>query len=209
MPDIWPMVETSRRRLADELDALTPEQWAAPSLCTGWTVHDVATHLGMGFNVSMPSFIWRMVRNRFDFDRLADQYVRASTAGPAAITADLRANATNRFTPPGLGPAAPLTDLVTHGLDIFRPLGLPHEVPADHAAVVLDLLVSPKAARALSKQGAADGLRLATTDTGWTHGTGPVVAAPAASMILALAGRVVAVPELTGDGADEFRRRLG
>lgn len=209
MSEIWPMVEQSRRKLADDLAALTPEQWAAPSLCAGWTVRDVAAHLGMGFHVGVPGFMWRMLRNGFDFDRVADQYARGNPATPDEIVADLRANAAHRFTPPGLGPAAPLTDLVTHGLDIFRALGISRDLPADHAAVVLDLLVSPKAAKALSTKGAIDGLRLETSDTGWTHGSGPVVSATAASMILALAGRAVAYPELAGEGAAELCRRLG
>ena len=34
-----------RRRLADFLGRLEPEQWAFPSRCSGWTVHDVAAHL--------------------------------------------------------------------------------------------------------------------------------------------------------------------
>ncbi len=34
-----------RRRLADELAGLDPEQWAAPSRCEGWSVQDVVAHL--------------------------------------------------------------------------------------------------------------------------------------------------------------------
>jgi len=39
------MIASERTGLADELERLTPEQWATPSLCTGWTVRDVAAHL--------------------------------------------------------------------------------------------------------------------------------------------------------------------
>ena len=34
-----------RRDLAALLDSLTPEQWAAPSLCAGWSVRDVVAHI--------------------------------------------------------------------------------------------------------------------------------------------------------------------
>ena len=37
-----------RTELADLLDTLTPEQWDAPSLCTGWRVRDVTAHLVEG-----------------------------------------------------------------------------------------------------------------------------------------------------------------
>jgi hypothetical protein len=33
-------VAAERVGLADDLADLTPEQWATPSLCAGWTVHD-------------------------------------------------------------------------------------------------------------------------------------------------------------------------
>ena len=43
--DIWPVVHAERRALAADLAGLTPEQWATPSLCTGWSVHDVLAHM--------------------------------------------------------------------------------------------------------------------------------------------------------------------
>ena len=39
------MATAERLELADLLDTLTPEQWAAPSLCAGWSVRDVCSHL--------------------------------------------------------------------------------------------------------------------------------------------------------------------
>jgi len=40
-----------RERLVALLQGLTDEQWATPTVCAGWTVHDVALHL-LGVNVS-------------------------------------------------------------------------------------------------------------------------------------------------------------
>lgn len=34
-----------RRLLADDLAGLTPQQWAAPSLCAEWSLRDVVAHL--------------------------------------------------------------------------------------------------------------------------------------------------------------------
>ncbi|HUP87594.1 MAG TPA: maleylpyruvate isomerase family mycothiol-dependent enzyme [Acidimicrobiales bacterium] len=39
-----PMVR-QRRRLGAMLEGLTPAQWATPSRCEGWSVHDVVAHL--------------------------------------------------------------------------------------------------------------------------------------------------------------------
>ena len=47
-----------RRRFAEVLSALSPEQWASPSRCEGWTVQDVVSHLAgtdLFWNVSFTS----------------------------------------------------------------------------------------------------------------------------------------------------------
>ncbi|CAM5346093.1 maleylpyruvate isomerase family mycothiol-dependent enzyme [Streptomyces californicus] len=41
----WRMVHAERAALVEDLARLEPEQWDTPSLCAGWTVHDVAAHL--------------------------------------------------------------------------------------------------------------------------------------------------------------------
>ncbi|MDN5718134.1 MAG: maleylpyruvate isomerase family mycothiol-dependent enzyme, partial [Janibacter sp.] len=45
MTDVWELVHAERAALADDLERLTDEQWREPSLCEGWSVHDVAAHL--------------------------------------------------------------------------------------------------------------------------------------------------------------------
>src|SRR5690348_15293490 len=43
--ELWPIIHTERHALADDLAGLTPEQWATPSLCGRWSVHDVLAHM--------------------------------------------------------------------------------------------------------------------------------------------------------------------
>lgn len=38
---IWQAVRAEPRRLVTDLEDIAPEQWQAPSLCPGWSVHDV------------------------------------------------------------------------------------------------------------------------------------------------------------------------
>lgn len=45
MTDVWPMVHAERAALIDDLATLDEAQWHMPSLCGGWTVHDVVAHL--------------------------------------------------------------------------------------------------------------------------------------------------------------------
>jgi hypothetical protein len=43
----WSAVRTTRLRIADLLESLTPYEWNAESLCPGWRVRDVAGHLAL------------------------------------------------------------------------------------------------------------------------------------------------------------------
>ena len=52
--DIVRRTAANRRRAADLLDGLSPEQWATPSLCAGWTVRVLAGHLLMPVEMSIP-----------------------------------------------------------------------------------------------------------------------------------------------------------
>lgn len=130
---IWTTIATERRRLADDLETLTDEQWAAQSACAGWTVEDVAAHVILPFEVSTPRFGLAMMKHRGNFDRvMVDLTARVRARNSRAeIISKLRANAESKWTPPGGGPESPLGEVVVHGQDIRRPLGLDHDIPAE------------------------------------------------------------------------------
>ncbi|MFM2072009.1 MAG: hypothetical protein RLZZ623_2272 [Actinomycetota bacterium] len=208
MNDVFAKVAAERRELADLLDGLTDEQWNAASLCAGWRMREVAAHVVMPFSLSLPRLFLKLAGNRFDFDRVADRWAKAEQRSNAELVSALRANVDHRFTPPGFGPEAPLTDAVVHGQDIRRPLGMATAVAPEHAVVVLDLLVSPKAARGFVRKGLVENLSLTATDADWTHGHGTPVIGSADSLITVLAGRSGAIDELSGDGVAMLRSRL-
>jgi uncharacterized protein (TIGR03083 family) len=204
---IYGMISVERTGLADLLDGLTEEQWATPSLCAGWRVREVAAHLVMPFSLSLPGMLVRLARRRFDFDRVADEWARAEQRPNSELAGLLRANARHRFHPPGLGPEAPLTDVLAHGQDIARPLGVARDIPASHAAVALDFLVSPKATRGFLPKGLVDGLAFEAVDTGWRHGSGATVSGTATALLLALLGRSLPEGEISGEGVGILRSR--
>lgn len=74
-----------RDRFVGDLRVLSNEQWARPSLCTGWSVRDLTAHLMMPYELSVPGLLRRIVPARFNFDRLADRWARADRrTGPRA-----------------------------------------------------------------------------------------------------------------------------
>lgn len=141
--DLFAAIETERHRLADELETFTDEQWATQSQCEGWDVRHVAAHTVLPFNLTKPAFLMGIVRARFDFDRFffakTGQLAASMTTGE--VIAQLRANADNRWTPPGpYGAEVPLTEIIVHGQDIRRPLGMACPVPDETIDVALRAL---------------------------------------------------------------------
>jgi len=189
--DHFAEIADERRGFADLIDTLTAEQLATPSLCLGWTVHDIAAHL-----------VLPMVTN------MALTRSLARIKSPAELAALLRKHAESRFTPPvGLGSIAPLTDAIVHAQDARRPLGIAREIPPARLLAILDFQVSPLAARGFVPKARTAGLSFAASDLDWTAGDGPLVQGTGEALMMALCGRRVALDELTGDGLAEFASR--
>ena len=193
----WAAVRTTRLRVADFLDSLSPDDWNAPSLCPEWRVRDVAGHLALVPTITQWDMVAAAPRCRFDPNRINTRLaVRHGSAPPPEIVATLRRHADDRRTARGLDVRNSLFDALVHSQDIARPLGREFPVPAEHSRMGLERVWAmgwPFRAR----QRLA-GLRLRADDTDWTAGTGADVSGPAVSLLLLLTGR-------TGAAADGLR----
>jgi uncharacterized protein (TIGR03083 family) len=207
--DTFTRIAAERRRLAGALADLGPDDWAAPSLCTGWSVHVVAAHLNAPWSVSVPQFMVAIVRGGGldpGFDRIARGLAARLT--PAECVAGLRDHADSRFTPPGSGPGAPLTDVIVHGVDMLQPLGRSVDVAPEALATSLGWLATGRS-KAFVPRGRTAGLTFEATDLDLRCGTGPaVVRGPALALCTALCGRTALVGQLSGDGAGVLTSRL-
>ena len=194
--------------MADLLSGLTGEQCAAQSLCSEWSVQDVAAHLIVPLEVSTPKFMLAMLACRGNFDRANVRLAREQAQRPFdEIVELLRRKADTRFTPPGAGPEAPLTDLLVHGLDIRWPLQLTRQIPDERLQKSLTFLTGASA-RGLVAKGTLDGLRFEASDIDWAHGNGPTVSGNAEALLLAMTGRTIALGHLDGDGVATLRGQL-
>jgi uncharacterized protein (TIGR03083 family) len=196
----WEAIAAERLALADQLDGLTDDQWATPSLCGEWTVRHVVAHLVMPHRTSLPRFMVAMAVAGGSFDRANVALTGREALRPTAdLVADLRRYADSRFKPPGLGSVAPLTDVLVHGQDIRVPLGLATDRPVEPWADVLEFLVSPRARRGFVGRRLPE-LRLVATDVDWSWGQGDEVRGPAIALALAVTGRRACADELVGPG---------
>ncbi|MGW1934723.1 maleylpyruvate isomerase family mycothiol-dependent enzyme, partial [Streptomyces sp. NPDC001919] len=86
--DVWTLVHAERAALIGDLARLDDEQWRRPSLCAGWTVHDVLAHLVDNARATRLGFLAGLVRARFDFDRLNTRGVERERGVTPAETLD-------------------------------------------------------------------------------------------------------------------------
>ncbi len=197
--DVWPMVHAERAALIEDLAHLDDEQWEEPSLCAGWTVHDVVAHLVDTARTTRIGFVVGMVRARFDFDRQnARGLARERGASPQETLERLRQVATRTSTPPAHLDTR-LIEEVVHGEDIRRPLGLTRAYPQEAVIRSLRLQARTPASFGGAKELTA-GVRLTATDADLSIGAGPEVTGTALSLLLAISGRRVALDDLHGPG---------
>jgi len=91
MSDVWPIVHAERQALADDLGNLSSDQWATPSLCDGWDVHDVLAHLVAAATMTRLKFVMLFARAGFNFDRFtANQVTAERGANPTSTLAAFR-----------------------------------------------------------------------------------------------------------------------
>jgi uncharacterized protein (TIGR03083 family) len=199
---LWSTVSSERLSLADTLAALTPEQWTAQSLCTEWSVRDVAAHLAMTPTApTLTTILAGMIRSHGDiwaFGRdIARDYAKRPTA---AIIAELRRTAASRHLSPLTNPDNALLDVIVHGQDITRPLNIDRPIATDVGLAAFNRAWSmgwPFHARRRTR-----GYALIATDADLTVGSGTPVEGRLGDLLLLITGRrAAALPGLTGPGA--------
>lgn len=211
-------MSTPRSRLRDNdlrflafARGLSQTDWTAPSLCTGWTNHQVLAHLVWGYQTPPATLVAALIGDRASFDHANARLARSLAAKrrPDELIGDfnqlLRA-------PRGIARVFPrrllLGDHVVHELDIAYALGKKSTICTEVLVAVLNTQLRvpnpfvPAAAR-------ARGLTLRATDTGWAHDAGgPVVTGSAADLVSVLAGRPHALDHLDGSGVATLGSRL-
>jgi uncharacterized protein (TIGR03083 family) len=205
---VYDMIVDERRRMADLLEGLTPDQLRQPSLCAGWAVRDVAAHLVTYLRFGQAKIFLAVVTTAADFDRFNIVLTRrAARRSDQDIVRLLRRRAGSRMTIPRSGYDPVLTDILLHDLDIRVPLGIARRTPEERLRVAFHHLAR-RPSPGFTMGSRLDGLRLEATDTGWNIGTGALVRGRADVLLLGMAGRAAAFADLDGDGVAVLRDRV-
>lgn len=204
--DAFVEIDAARRDLQDVLDRLDDADWDAPTLCEGWRVREVVSHVASAPDARLSRVFPKIIAARGRVDVMLDRMARDGGARPVdEIREHHRRNLEARTLPPGVPPQQFLTDVVIHSLDITTPNGWDLELPVERIRLALSTLVN--LGGPFRGRQRAEGLHCDTTDIDWRAGCGDHVRGPSRSMLLALAGRKPMCRELTGDGVEALRTR--
>jgi len=205
---IWDAVRDEMLDLSERLAELDDEQWNSPSLCALWRIRDVLAHVTAGAEgaFGVGAIFGGMLRHGFNYNRwvAADGQVRGRQ-DPAVVLKALRNAAANRNSLAGARPVISLTHVLVHGQDMCRPLGIKRDLPEAHLVPVADF-VKDDVHRFGAKKRIA-GLKLTATDMDWSHGNGPEVRGPAEALVMMMAGRLLALDDLSGEGKTALATR--
>ena len=180
--------------------------WAHASLCAGWTVQDVLTHLTAAARTATIPWLLNMAATRFDTDQHNQRLLRRhQAADPAGTLGAFRTSAASSAAPFGALEGM-LGEVIVHGQDIARPLGLPL-APA-HSTVRIVAEFFARKDFAVNSSTLIRGLRLEATDDDLALGDGPVIRGTLLNLVMAMAGRTIVLDELQGEGVGMLRERL-
>jgi uncharacterized protein (TIGR03083 family) len=134
--ETWKHIHAERAEMADALSSLSPDQWAAPSWCEGWSVQVTAGHILAAAEQTPLSFYKKLISAGFKFNVFVERDATGLGAiGPDELVRRLRARTSTTNHPPA-PVMAMLGEIVVHGQDIRRPLGLSHQPPEEALVAV-------------------------------------------------------------------------
>ncbi|CAN5609982.1 hypothetical protein BH10ACT9_BH10ACT9_58730 [soil metagenome] len=157
--DSMQLATDERTDLAEFVEQLTPQQWDAATLCTGWRVRDVVAH-ALGYDELSPAELAaRFAKGRFAVNRINALGVEAyAHHTPAQLCGLVRDHVRPSGLSKGFGGRIALTDNMIHQQDIRRPLGLPRTIPHERLRVALDFArTAPLIRRGVAGTSAATG----------------------------------------------------
>jgi uncharacterized protein (TIGR03083 family) len=205
----WQVIVAERLRLADLLAELSDGDWEQPSLCAGWSVRDVAAHLTLQ-QLGARAVAGMMITYRGDTDRAIRESARKrSAAWPTGkIIAEIRATAGSRRHNAGVTYRETLIDVLVHAQDIAIPLARPYPMPPEATAAAATRIWTMRWPPPFPARRVMERFRVTATDIDWSAGQGPRVSAPISAILLLSAGRIAALPHVSGPGTAELAASL-
>jgi uncharacterized protein (TIGR03083 family) len=153
-----------------------------------------------------PRFFGKFMGSGFRFNVMSAKDIAAERGTSGADALARFRNVLGATTHPPGPLEAMVGEVVVHGEDIRRPLGIRHRYADDALTTTADFY--RRSNLLIGAKRRAQGLTLRADDVDWTAGSGPEVAGPLASIILAITGRRAGLDDLSGEGVATLRGRV-
>jgi len=204
MADLWIRISQEREALRDLLPTLTEGQWKAPSLCEGWSVHDVVAHMISAYEREILPTAIGLLRSGFSLDRHNERTMqRIGAVSNKTLVARYNATVDLRSRLP-IPTQFVLAESLVHNEDIFMALDRERVVPIEAVLIVAHLYRSIGVARRWKKTNPY--MKLVASNADWSYGDGDVARGPLLAIVMVLTGRTVASRFLEGPGAARLQR---
>jgi uncharacterized protein (TIGR03083 family) len=187
------------------LHELDDADFDRPSLCDGWRVRDVIGHMSVGHTTPGLQLTRQLAGYRFNIEKgsFAESKLFADRYSAAELRDLWDRELVQARSRKGIAKVVRnhegFVDHLVHHQDIRRPLGRTRIVPEHRLVAALDALAKLHTPMFSTKK-KVKGLRLVATDIDWSGGDGPTVEGSGEALVMAAAGRHVALDELTGPG---------
>ncbi len=202
---LWALAHAERAALAEDLSALSAEQWRHGTLCDQWDVEDVVAHLTAAASLNRWKWVQSILGARFRVDvhnqrRMVEH--RGDT--PAETLNRFRAIIDSSIAPSGH--TAAYLEVVVHAQDIREPLGLRRTPDIDALTHVGDFFAHRNFT--VPSRSAVAGLQLRADDGPFAIGSGPLITGSTVALVMSMAGRATYVDQLDGPGMPTLRTRV-
>ena len=195
-----------RSSFHETLLTLNDDDWNAASLCDGWRVRDVASHVSIFADLKTTTALVGILRKRGDYNAwMKSCAVDLGNRTLDRIIESAKRNAVSTRQAPGARPAQSAIDVFVHHHDVLVPLQ--REVPLDSERLRWMANGMVAIGRPLGWGIRVKDLRLVATDIDWHYGSGPEVSGPTAAIIMAACGRSHLHNQLEGNGVAILRQR--
>jgi uncharacterized protein (TIGR03083 family) len=197
--------------LASLIDEIDDAEFDRASLCDGWRVRDVVSHMVLGHVTPMPTMVALVARSGFNVPRASRR--GSARYGSTHSAAELREKwhevVDGRVTKGisrRISTKEMFVDHLIHHQDIRRPLDRRRSISAERLTAALDAM--PTIGGFVKSKQRMRGLTWTASDVEWTFGSGPEVTGPGEALILLASGRRAPIDEAAGDGVSTLDQRL-
>lgn len=202
MEPTWEIVEAEQRAFGDLFESLDEPEWSRETLCVGWTVRDMLSHVAAALTFDLANTA-RLIRFRNDIERFNQESIEAWKGRDRESLVTMFGRDVPSLGQRLLGPGNSLRAMVIHQQDVRRPLGRARALPPDVLETVLNSVLTDSGGN-LGSVERAEGLKLVATDIAWNRGQGPELRGPAEALLMAISGRKVALDDLQGPGIERL-----